>query len=134
MAKEEGMAKGHQLALGCVLGAILATGVLLVGGLVTLIAWGFHLYESEVCEHLGAHPAVDARLGPLESCEVLFSDSVEIEDPDTIVFSVRGRGGQGKAFVQSTSTGPNGAEEYQGVLLEVDGERILVEGRVPPTR
>lgn len=128
------MAKGQQVLIGCVLGAIAATVVLVVGAAVALLVWGYQLYVGEVCAYLGEQTAITTRLGPIESCEALFSESAEIEDRDTFVFGVRGTAGAGIAYVQSTSTGPGGAEEYQGILLEVDGERILVEGTTPPTR
>ncbi len=127
------MSKSRNFTLGCVLGAVLTVGLLVCSGVVGLFALGYVIYQDEVCEYLGAQPAVVEAVGDVESCEFLVLESGEIADPDTFVFRVEGDAAQGRAYVQSTSTGPDGAEEYQGIMLVVGGRRVLVEGREPPT-
>lgn len=107
-------------------------GVFVVG-FVALIVWGMGLYEDEVCDHLKAQPAIVGKLGPLTLCEQRTLSTGEIEDFDTFVFAVEGPQGVGRAYVKSTSDGEDGAEVYQGILLVVGGEEILVEGERPPT-
>lgn len=110
----------------------------LVGAVVVAVVvfgvWGIGLYEDEVCDHLKAQPAIVDKLGPLTMCEQRTLSTGEIDDMDTFVFAVEGPKAFGRAYVKSTSTGDDGAEVYQGILLVVGGEEILVEGERPPTR
>ncbi|MFH1465326.1 MAG: hypothetical protein ABIO70_13145 [Pseudomonadota bacterium] len=126
------MSRSSNLTIGCVAGGILTLGVVVCGGGLGLVFWGLDLYETEVCDHLGEQPTVIEALGALRSCEAAVLESGEIADKDTFVFLLEGSRHDGRAYVQSTSTGPGGSEEYQGILLEIDGERLLIEGEAPP--
>ena len=121
------------VVIGCIVGAVLLFGLAICGGAGGLVMLGLHLYTDEVCTYLGDQPAVNEALGDVVSCELDWTDSGRIQDPDTMVMQLEGVRRSGRVYVQSTSTGPGGAEEYQGILLVVGGERILVEGHEPPT-
>jgi hypothetical protein len=127
------MSRAQNLTLGCVLGALLAFGLLVCGGGIGLVVFGLTLYEGEVCAHLGAQPAVVDTIGEVRDCSLLISASGDIAHPDTFIFELEGDREDGRAYVQSTSTGPGGAEEYQGILLVAAGQRVLVQGIEPPT-
>lgn len=127
------MSRAQNITLGCVVGAILCFGLMVCGGGLGLTWFGLAIYQDEVCAHLGAQPSVTEALGEVRECDFLFMESGDISDPDTFVFELEGSSTSGRAYVQSTSTGPDGAEEYQGILLVVGAQRILVEGREPPT-
>jgi hypothetical protein len=127
------MSRAQNITIGCVLGAILSFGILVCGGVIGVTWLGMVIYEDEVCAHLGAQPSVTDALGYVHECGFMFMESGDIADPDTFIFELDGDSASGRAYVQSTSTGPDGAEEYQGILLVVGSQRILVEGREPPT-
>lgn len=38
----------------------------------------------------------------------------------------------GRGWVTSTSTGPGGTEEYEGILLKIGDRKVVIEGS-PPT-
>ena len=97
-----------------------------------LALWGLMLFSGEVCDHLGQARAITDRLGAVRSCKANYVASGDVEDADTFVFDLEGERGEGRAWVNSTSDGPNGAEVFHGVVLETGGRRIVVEG-VDPT-
>jgi hypothetical protein len=127
------MSRAQNITIGCVLGGMATLGLLVCGGLGGLMWFGMVVYEDEVCAHLGAQPAVTETIGEVLSCEVLVMESGDIRDPDTFIFRLEGDAASGRAYVQSTSTGPDATEEYQGILLVSGRQRVLIEGREPPT-
>ena len=127
------MSQSSNVVIGCVVGGLLLLGLVVCGGGGGLVMFGLHLYQDEVCTHLEEAPAVNEALGDMVACELDWTGSGRIRDEDTMVMRLEGVRRSGRAYVQSTSTGPGGAEEYQGILLVVGGERILVEGLEPPT-
>jgi hypothetical protein len=112
-------------------------GLAIAGAVIVAIlafcVWGFGLYTDEVCVHLKGQPVIVERLGEISTCDARLIETSDIEDFDTFVFALEGAKGKGRAFVQSTSTGEDAAEVYQGILLVMGSEEILVEGRRPPT-
>ncbi len=110
-----------------------AVVVVVVVGLVALLSWGAGQYHDEVCQRLQGDAVIVDKLGPLSSCDDrLFSS--DIADEDTFIFEIEGPKGKGMVYVKSTSTGPAAAEEFQGILLVVNGEETLIAGTRPPTR
>lgn len=101
--------------------------------IVALGVWGMGLYETEVCEHLKAQPALTDKTGPLVECAQKTMKSGDISDMNTFVFDVKGATASGVVYVKSV-TGDDGDEEFQGILAVVNGEEILVMGERPPTR
>lgn len=120
------MGNGAKIAIG--------VGVVFVVGLVALGVWGMGLYEDEVCERLRGESAIVERTGAITSCAQRTAKSGDISDLDTFVFDVAGPKGAGEVFVRSTSTGEDAKEEYQGILLVMNGEETLVFGERPPTK
>ena len=118
------------------IGAKIAVGVGVAGviGLVAVGGWGMGLYEDEVCARLKSEAALVERTGDLTTCAQRTMRSGDIDDVDTFVFEVAGPKGAGEVFVRSTSTGEDGGEEYQGILLVMNGEETLVFGERPPTK
>jgi hypothetical protein len=94
--------------------------------------WGLSILQDEVCPRLQGDKAIVQRIGVVTSCQHSIIKSVNVTDVDTTVFEVVGSKGKGDVFVMSTSTGENGDEEYQGILLVVGGEETLVFGERPP--
>lgn len=109
----------------------IVVGALFAVGIVGLSALGMGMYEDEVCEHLKQQESLRPLTGPITECETrLLDDSGDAAD--TFVFRVRGSAGRAAVYVTSTSTGPDGAEEYQGILaVGDDGTEVLVEGVRP---
>ncbi len=105
-----------------------------VVAVIVLAVWGMGLYESEVCDHLKAQPAITDKSGPIVECAQKTMKSGDITDLDTFVFDIRGEKASGVVYVKSTSTGDDASEEYQGILAVINGEEILVMGARPPTK
>jgi hypothetical protein len=129
--------KGEQ-AMGRFVVVVLVLAVLagiLVAGVCALLLFGWALYTDEVCSHVKELPGVQDKVGVVTSCTGSLIKSGDVADMDTFVFDVVGERASGRVYVKSTSDGPDGAEVYQGILLDVGGERTLVDGTVePPTQ
>ncbi|MDP2339839.1 MAG: hypothetical protein Q8O67_02690 [Deltaproteobacteria bacterium] len=108
-------------------------GVVVVG-VIALCVLGFGLYTEEVCGRLEADAQVVQKLGEVTSCDADILASGDISDLDTFIFDLEGSKAEGRAYVKSTSTGPDAEEVYQGILLVVGGEEILIEGERPATK
>jgi len=119
------MGTGAKVAIG--VGAVIALGI------AALAVAGMGLYEEEVCEHLQAQPALIERVGEPATCTTETLVSLTIDDLDTFIFDVTGPKGTGRVYVKSTSTGEGATEEYQGILLVMNGEETLIFGERPPT-
>ena len=120
------------------MGAAAKLGLVVVGvggvGVLGLCVWGFGMYTDEVCAKLRAEPAIVEQLGAVTSCDAQILEAGDIDDMDTFLFEVGGAKGSGKVYVKSTSSGAEGAEEYQGILLVVGATETLIFGERPPTR
>lgn len=123
-----------KVGIGIGIGVGIAVGIvaLVVVAVVATVFWGGRVFQDEVCPHLQNQAAIAQRVGVFTSCSYSLTKSGDVSDVDTHVFEVVGDKGQGDVYVMSTSTGPDGAEEYQGILLLIGSEEVLVFGERPP--
>lgn len=120
--------------MGIGIGVGIAMGMVatLAAVVAAIVFWGGRDFQDEVCPHLQSQAAIAQRVGVFTSCSYSLMKSGDISDFDTHVFEVAGDKSQGDVYVMSTSTGANGTEEYQGILLVIGGEEVLVFGERPP--
>lgn len=119
-------------AAGCSLVVAVAVVLTLLVACSGLVMWGWQMYEDEVCDHLGSSPGVTEELGTITRCEANVVLSSRVDEMNTFIYDLEGTRTSGRAWVTSTSTGPGGTEEYEGILLEIGDRKVVIEGS-PPT-
>lgn len=121
---------GGNKVLWIVLGSV--GGALLLGGLCCggIIFAGIGMVENDVAAGLRDNPTLVERIGTLDSLDVNWTLSADYEDPDTMVYDVRGSKGSGVVIVNSLST-DDGEEIRWATLRLSDGTEFELVAQGP---
>lgn len=103
-------------------GALLV--VLVCGGVIGVVKFGFNVIEAEIRNQVRDEPALIEHIGQIEKMDVDLTESAALNDDDTFVYHVTGSKGKGVLTVRHV-TNDAGDEEIQTADLRLSDGRVV---------
>jgi hypothetical protein len=103
-------------------GALLV--VLVCGGVIGVVKFGFNIIEAEIRNQVRDEPVLIEHIGQIEKMDVDLTESAALNDDDTFVYHVTGSKGSGVLTVKHV-TNDAGDEEIQSADLRLPDGRVV---------
>lgn len=106
-------------------GALLLGVLVCCGGGLGLVYWGQSTVAPQIVAQVRDQPAIREHIGEVQSCNWNASASLDEDDPDTLVFEIRGSHGSGTLITRSETT-DDGERVVAARLILPDGREVTV--------